>query len=220
MKENPIEIDIWSDIACPWCYLGKRRFEKALAKIASLPDAPKIKVNYHSYQLHPELPQEFSEGHMEFYAHKHGKNLQQTKEANDQLKKLGESYGISYNFEIAIMVNTQKAHELLHYARKHGREDEAREELFRAHFTKGMHIGHIGQLAAIAAEVGLDKEDTANALRNGDYTDAVKADNITGENVGITDIIPFYLIGGKHQISGATIPSKFTDLILQVAREI
>lgn len=225
MKENPtinksIQIDIWSDIACPWCYLGKRRFEKALTKLANLPDAPNIEVKYHSYQLHPELPQEFSVGHIEFHARKHGKNLKEVVEANEQLQKLGESYGISYNFEIAIMVNTQKAHEFLHYARAHGREAETREELFKAHFTKGMHIGHIGQLAVIATEVGLDKEDMARSLRNGDYTNAVKEDNITGKENGITDSIPFYVIGGKHKISGATIPSKFIDLILVTAKEM
>lgn len=215
----PIQIDIWSDIACPWCYLGKRRFEKALAELAAKPDAPTVEVRYHSYQLHPELPPEFAVGHMEFHARKHGKDLDQVVEANRQLETLAKPYGITFDFEVAIMVNTRKAHELLHYARAQGREGETREALFKAHFADGVHIGHVGQLAAVAAGVGLDRQDVARALRSGEYAAAVDADNAAAVQHGIGDTIPFYVIGGKLQVAGAKMPSKFVELIEAAARD-
>lgn len=214
-----VKIDIWSDIACPWCYLGKRRFEKALADLRTRPAAPQVDIEYHSYQLHPELPAEFAVGHIEFHARKHGKTLEEVYEANRQLQELGERYDITYNFEMAIMANTHKAHELLHYARAHGRETQTREALFKAHFTDGRHIGLVGQLATIATEAGLDRDDTIRAMRSGDYASAVDADQAAALLNGLTDTIPFYIIGGQHRIAGARMPSKFVELIEQAGRE-
>lgn len=215
---EPIKIDIWSDIACPWCYLGKHKFEAALSRFAQEADAPKVEVEYHSYQLSPDLPADFSGSHGDYLAAKLGWSRQQVEAADQRLQSLGAQYGLDYNFAINKMANTGKAHELLHHARVHGRQAEVKELLFKAHFSEGAHIGQIGVLAGIAEKAGLDRAEAQRALKAGDHAEAVQADKALAARNGISGV-PFFVLAGKYGVSGAQEPETFLKAMQQVAAE-
>lgn len=215
---DPIRIDIWSDIACPWCYLGKHRLETALAEFEKRPDAPKVEISYHSYQLSPDLPEDYAGSHADYLKAKTGMGPEQLEMANRQLAQLGTPYGIAYNFKTNRIANTHKALELLHFAKAAGKEAELKEALFKAHFSDGVHVGQIEALADIAAGIGLDRTEAVRVLTEGLYVDAVEADKSQAAQLGITGV-PFFVVDGKYGLSGAQGPGTFLRALDQVDAE-
>lgn len=215
----PLKIDIWSDIACPWCYLGKHKFEAALAQFSSGPDAAPVEIDYHSFQLAPDIPADFAGSHDEYLANKFNWSPAQLAEANQRLTTLGAQYGIDYDFAANKIVNTHKAHELLHYARAHGRQAEMKDILFRAHFTDGANVAQIDVLGDLAAEAGLDRDDAIHALETGVYADAVEADKDLAARYGISGV-PFFVMAGKYGVSGAQEPDTFLNALKTIAAEV
>lgn len=213
-----IKIDIWSDIACPWCYLGKHRLEAALDRFAEDGGGNAVEVEYHSYQLDPGLPQDYPGTHDEYLAGHHGLGADKVADSNRRLQALGRQYGLDYNFADNLITNTFKAHELLHFAKAQGRQEEVKERLLRACFTEGRHIGRIDTLAGIAQEAGLDGEAARRALEAGEYTAAVEADKVSGLRIGVRGV-PFFVIGGKYALSGAQEPETFLKVLEKVASE-
>lgn len=211
---QPIRIDIWSDIACPWCYLGKRRLEVALAQ---LPDQP-VEVVWHSYQLSPDLPADFTGAHANYLRKKLGWDAAQYAASGERLRALGADCGIDYNFADNQVANTHKAHELLHFAADQGQQDAVAEAVFRAHFTAGKHIGRIEDLIAIAEEAGLDPEAARDALQSGAHAGAVEADKAEAARIGVSGV-PFFVLQGKYALSGAQEPETFLRALKQVAQE-
>lgn len=215
---DPIRIDIWSDISCPWCYLGKHRLEAAVAEFAQTPDTPKVEIEYHSYQLSPDLPADVTGGLGDYLAAKLGWSPQQIAASDQRLQTLGAPYGLDYNFAINKMANTHKAHELLHYAKAHGRQIEVMELLFKAHFSNGGHVGRVDELADLAETAGLDRADALRALEAGDYAEAVEADKALAAQHGISGV-PFFVLAGKYGLSGAQEPETFLNALQEVAAE-
>jgi len=255
---EPIKVEIWSDIACPWCYLGKRRFEAAAAQFAkeadvsgllapgvaashgtspgtvgpgaAAPDSvarsgavsdaavPAVDVSYHSFQLSPELPADFSGSHAEYLAAKLGWSEEQLAQADQRLQGLGAPYGIAYNFDANRVVNTNKAHQLLHYARAHGAQAQVNELLFKAFFSDGVDLGRIENLADVAQKAGLDRADALRSLESGEYAGAVEADKAQAGRYGISGV-PFFVIDGKYGLSGAQEPEVFLKALRQAAAE-
>jgi predicted DsbA family dithiol-disulfide isomerase len=213
-----LAIDIWSDIACPWCYLGKHRFEKALAEFSARPDAPQVDVTWHSYQLNPGMETDYSGTHADYMAQHLGWDAEKIAAADRHLQTLGADYGLVYDFDKNRMTNTLKAHELLHFAKENGRQDAVKEGLFKAYFSDGRHIGRIEELADIAAEAGLDRAAALQALESGAYREAVEADMALATRYGIRGV-PFFVLASKYGVSGAQEPDTFLGALTQAAAE-
>jgi predicted DsbA family dithiol-disulfide isomerase len=215
---SAIQIDVWSDIACPWCYIGKRNLEKGLRETAADADAPRVEVTYHSYELSPDTPVEFEGSEIEFLAGHKGLPSAQAQQMIDRVTGVAEEAGLAYRYDLLQHTNTVKAHELLHYAKEQGRQLDMAERLMAAYFTEGRHVGRVDDLVALATEIGLDEAATREALESGRYLDAVRADQRQAEAYGIQGV-PFFVVDGKYGVSGAQPAEAFAQIARQVWAE-
>lgn len=211
---TPLRIDIWSDFACPWCFLGKRKFEAALQDFDRIP----VEIVWRSYQLNPDMEEDFIGDRTSYLREKLGWSEAQMAESDARLKDLGEAFGIDYNFADNKITNTHLAHELLHFAASQGRQNEMADALFRANFTDGEVVSNIETLVEIAESLGLDEDDAQQALESGHFSDAVEEDKELGAKIGVNGV-PFFVLQGKYAISGAQDPDTFLRALTQVAQE-
>ena len=212
---TPIKIDIWSDIACPWCYIGKRRLETALAGLSDGKDAPKVEIQYHSYELDPTAPAEYPGNHAEYLAKHLGASAEQVRQMDAQITGLAAAEGLDYHLNDIQVTNTGKAHELIHFAETQGKGPEMKERLLRAYFTEARHVGRIEELADLAADIGLDRAAAEQALQSGAFAKAVDEDKEQAQAYGIRGV-PFFVIDGKYAVSGA----QESDTFLQALRKV
>lgn len=215
---DPIKIDIWSDIACPWCYIGKRRLEAAMSRFAQGQDAVPVEVHYHSYELDPNAPVDFPGNHAEYLAKHLNASPQQVQQMDRQITDLAAQEGLDYHLDDIKVTNTGKAHELIHFAKDHGREAQMKERLLRAYFSEGRHVGHDADLADLAAEIGLDRDAALAALTAGTYRQAVESDKADGAAVGVRGV-PFFVVDDKYGISGAQPSDLFLEALNKVKAE-
>ena len=215
-----IKVDIWSDIACPWCYIGKRKFEAGAATFAAEAgqDAPDVVVEYHSYELAPDTPVDFDGSELEFLATHKGVPADQVKGMLDRVTGIAADVGLAYDYDALQHTNTVKAHELLHYAKAHDVQLAAVERLLKAYFIEGHHVGRIEDLADLGAELGLDRGDIIRSLTENEYLPAVRADQAQAQQYGINGV-PFFVIDGKYGVSGAQDPATFAQVLQQVWTE-
>ncbi|XBH20969.1 DsbA family oxidoreductase [Jonesiaceae bacterium BS-20] len=211
-----LTVDIWSDIACPWCYIGKRKFEAGLANFSGK-DA--VTVEYHSFELAPDTPVDFEGSEVDFLAKHKGLPVAQVEQMLDQVTQVAASVGLDYQFDHLKHTKTLKAHEILHFAKAHGKQIELKERLLKAYFTEGQHVGKQDVLVALAAEVGLDAEQAALALADGTYANEVQADIDQARAYGINGV-PFFVINNKYGISGTQDPRAFTQALEQAATDL
>ena len=213
---EPIKIDIWSDIACPWCYIGKRHLEGGIAALGD--DAPAVEIEYHSFELAPDTPIDFEGSEVDFLAgHKH-LPAEQVHQMLERVTGIAAAAGLDYDFDALRHTKTLQAHELLHFAKEHGRQLELSERLFRAYFSEGRHLGRVDELVSLAAEVGLDADAAREALESGRYGAAVQADIAQAGAYGINGV-PFFVFEGKYGVSGAQPAEVFSQVLTQVAGE-
>ena len=207
---EPLKIDIWSDIACPWCFIGKRKFEAAVKQFS---DADKsVDIEFHSFELAPDTPVDFDGSEVDFLvSHKH-MPAGQVAQMLEQVGSIAASVGLSYDFDALRHTNTVKAHQLLHFAKSQGRQADMKERLLSAYFEEGRHVGRIEDLADLAAEIGLDRDKVVAALESDEFLPAVNADKEQAIAYGITGV-PFFVIDGKYGVSGAQDPSTFVDVL-------
>ncbi|MEE6272940.1 DsbA family oxidoreductase [Georgenia wangjunii] len=217
MTSPSITVDIWSDIACPWCYIGKRKFEEGLA---ALPDgaADDVVVTYHSFELSPDTPVDFEGSAVDFLSAHKGLPAQQVEQMLGHVAEVAGSVGLTYDFAAVRQTKTLLAHEALHHAKAHGKQLELVERLFAAYFEQGRHVGRVDELVGLAAEVGLDAGDVRRALESGEHTGAVQADIDQARAYGIQGV-PFFVIDGRYGISGAQSAETFTAALAQVRAE-
>ncbi|MBB2974501.1 putative DsbA family dithiol-disulfide isomerase [Microbacterium endophyticum] len=215
---DAIKIDVWSDIACPWCYIGKKNLEKGLAEVASDEDAPLVEVTYHSYELSPDTPVDFEGDEGDYLVQHKGISREQALEMADRVTDVAREAGLDYHFDILKHTNTVKAHELVHFAKEMGMQDAMKERLLSAHFVEGRHVGRVDDLVELAVEVGLDADATRDALVSEKYVEAVRADEDQARAYGINGV-PFFVIDGKYGISGAQPPAAFSQIARQVWAE-
>jgi len=213
---TPIKIDIWSDIACPWCYIGKRHFEAGVAALGE--DAPEIEVEYHSFELAPDTPVDFEGSEIDFLAKHKGMPAERVQQMLQHVTGVAANAGLDYDFDALQHTKTLKAHELLHFAKSEGRQLELAERLFRAYFTEGRHVGRVDELVALAADAGLDADAAREALESGRFAAAVQADIAQAGAYGINGV-PFFVIDGKYGVSGAQPAEVFGQVLTQVAGE-
>lgn len=213
-----MRIDVWSDIACPWCYIGKRNLERGIAETADDEDAPDVDVVYRSFELSPDTPADFVGGEADYLVAHKGVTHEQAQQMLDRVTAVAAEAGLTYRFDALHHTNTARAHELLHFAKVHGRQREMAERLMSAYFTEGRHLGRDDELVVLAEEVGLDAAEARTALESGHFTDAVRGDQAQAQAYGITGV-PFFVIDGKYGVSGAQPPAAFAQIARQVWAE-
>jgi len=194
-----MQIEIWSDIMCPFCYIGKRNFENALAQF---PYKEKTEVIWKSFQLVPDLKTQPGKNINQFLSEHKGISLQQATKLNDHVAFTARQIGLIYNFDKAIPANTFNAHRLSHLAKHYGLQNEIEEKLFAAYFSKGKNVDDIQTLVQIGIETGLDSAEVKNTLDSNKYTDEVRNDIYEAHQMDISGV-PYFLFNNKHVVSGA-----------------
>jgi len=217
-NNSPVKIDIWSDIACPWCYIGKRKFEAGSGLFAGLGGGRAIEVEYHSFELSPDTPVDFEGNEAEFLAKHKGIAPQQAEELLARVTGIAASVGLAYDYDNLKHTNTVLAHEAIHFAKAHGKQLAMTERLLSAYFLEGRHVGKVEELAALGAEVGLDADALAAALESHEFLHAVRDDQRLAAEYGINGV-PFFVIDGKYGVSGAQEAQTFAQVLEQVWAE-
>jgi predicted DsbA family dithiol-disulfide isomerase len=210
-----MKVEIFSDVACPWCYIGKRRFESALA---GFEPRDQVEIVWRSYQLDPQAPKNSGVPVNEILARKYGITPQKAAAMNDQVSELAAQEGLDYHLDKTQYGNTFDAHRLLQLAATHQLQDALEERFFKAYFTEGAALGDDETLVKLAAEAGLDLEEARNALTEGQYAEAVRADLRRAWSFGIQSV-PFFVIDEKYGISGAQPTEVFSKVLEQVWSE-
>jgi len=198
---NELRVDIWSDIACPWCYVGKRRFENALRRF---PERDAVEIVWRSFELDPSAPKrrDGSVSYATRLAKKYGVALARSEAMIRHMTDMAKSEGLNIDFDRVQPGNTFDAHRILHLAREHGMADALKERLFAAYFSEGEPIGEPDVLARLAAEVGLDPAELQRTLAGDAYAAAVRDEESVASELGIRGV-PFFVLAGRYGVSGA-----------------
>ncbi len=206
-----MKIEIWSDIACPWCYIGKRRFEAALA---AFPHRDAVEVQWRSYQLDPGLPEHYDGTAVDYLSVRKGMAPAQVAQAFEHVAGQAAGDGLKYRLDDVVVANTFTAHRLIHLAEAHGKQDAAKEALLSGHFEHGQDLGSREYLTALGLDVGLDAGDLAELFSSDKYADAVRRDVAEARALGITGV-PFFVIDRRFGLSGAQPAETFTSALEQ-----
>ena len=206
-----MDVEIWSDIACPWCYIGKRRFEAALEQFEHRDD---VNVTWRSFELDPGAPPERTGDRAERLAEKYGMTVEQAREAEERLTAVAAGEDLPFRFDIARSGTTFDGHRLVHLAEAHDLQDAMKERLLRAYFTEGELISDHDTLVRLAVEVGLDEREVRELLAGERYADAVREDERTAAELGIS-AVPTFVVDRKLGASGAQPPEALLDLLRQ-----
>jgi predicted DsbA family dithiol-disulfide isomerase len=210
-----MKVEIWSDVVCPWCYIGKRRFERA---VSSFSHPGEVTVTYRSFELDPDASAQRAGSHAEHLARKYGMTIAQADQANQQMTQRAAADGLEFRFDLIRGGNTFDAHRLLHLAKDHRVQPEMKERLLRATFTEGLPIADKPALVRLATEVGLSATQVRAVLDGDAYADAVRADERQATRYGITGV-PFFVADGKYAVSGAQPPEVLLQLLLRAHDE-
>jgi predicted DsbA family dithiol-disulfide isomerase len=215
---QPIKVDIWSDVACPWCYIGKRKLENAIAAFSQQQGSAPIEVEYHSFLLNPDMPVDFEGSQTDYLAEHKGMPRDQVVQMTERLVGIAASVGLNYDMKHMHMTNTVLAHQLLQYAKTQGKQAEMKERIMSAHFVEALHVGRIDVLAQLAAEVGLDRAGVTRVLQTAEFLPQFEADLDQARAYGISGV-PFFVIESKYAVSGAQNPDVFVNAFNQVLAE-
>ena len=204
-----MKIEVWSDVMCPFCYIGKRKFEAALAQF---PDGAKIELVWKSFQLDPELTVTKKQNTYEYLAERKGFSYGQSVEMHDNVTAMAAKEGLEYNFETSVVANSFDAHRLSHLAKKHGLGDAMEESLFRAYFTEGKDIADHATLRELGAAIGLDPAEITAVLESDAYAAEVRQDIVEAQQLGIRGV-PFFVFDRKYAVSGAQPTDVFLETL-------
>ena len=204
-----MEVEIWADVVCPWCYLGKRRFEQALA---SFEHRDKVQVTYRSFELDPTAPPGVTSPTVELLAEKYAMTAVQAEQAQRQMEQRAAADGLTFRMSGLRSGSTRDAHRLLQLAKATGRQDQLMERLQRAYFTEQDSIFDHESLTRLAVEAGLDRDDVAEVLTGEQYADHVDTDEAMARAIGATGV-PLFVIDRRYGISGAQPAEVITDVL-------
>ncbi|MGO8754481.1 MAG: DsbA family oxidoreductase [Gallionellaceae bacterium] len=206
-----MQIEIWSDVICPWCYIGKRRFEQALAQLGQ---SENLNVIWRSFELDPSAPQQYPGTLQDLLARKYGVSPQQASEMNARVTGIAGEEGLDYRLAAARPGNTFDAHRLLHFAASRQLGDRATERIMHAYFCEALPVGDRAALARLAPEFDIAESDALAMLGSDDFADAVRADEVRAAKFGISGV-PFFVFDEKSGISGAQPVEVFTAALQQ-----
>jgi len=210
-----VEVEIWADVVCPWCYLGKRRFERALD---SFPHRDKVQVVYRSFELDPAAPRGVTRPTVQVLAEKYRMSPAQAEDAQRQMEQRAAGDGLTFRMANLRSGNTRDAHRLLQLAKASGRQDEMMERLQRAHFTEQDSIFDDESLTRLAVEAGLDRDAVASVLASDQYSDHVETDEAMARALGATGV-PLFVVDRRYGISGAQPAETITEVLERAWRE-
>ena len=210
-----MKVEIWSDVVCPFCYIGKRKFEKALAGFAHRDE---VEVVWHSFQLDPNSRPAPGESTHESLAKKKGVSVDEARRMGDYVTKAAAEVGLHYDFDRTIPANTFLAHQLIHLGAHHGQQDATKERLMAAYYLEGQNVGDLETLVKLGAEVGLDATESREALTAGTYANAVRLDEYQAQQIGVRGV-PYFVFEDKYAVSGAQQPELFAEVLEKVYDE-
>lgn len=214
-KKNVMKVEIWSDVMCPFCYIGKRKFEGALAQFA---DKDNIEIEWKSFQLQPDMKTDPKKNTIEHLAESKAWSLDYARKMTDHVSGLAKEVGLSYDFDKAVVANSFDAHRLSHLAKKYGVQDSLEEALFKAYFTEGKNTADHKVLTELAVSVGINADEVKQVLESNAYADEVKQDIYESQQVGARGV-PFFVLGGKYAVSGAQPTETFLGALNQAYGE-
>ena len=204
-----MKVEIWSDVMCPFCYIGKRRFEQALEKFDNKAD---VEIEWKSFQLNPGLKTDPSININQYLADIKGWTLDHARQLNAQVTDMAAGVGLTYNFDTAVVANSFDAHRFAHLAKKHNLGDEAEEMLFKSYFTNGKNIADHQTLVELGVEMGLDENELKEVLEKDTYANEVHEDVNEAARLGVRGV-PFFVFDRKYAISGAQAPEVFEQTL-------
>ncbi len=210
-----MKVEIWSDVMCPFCYIGKRKFEQAL-KI--FPQRDNVEIEWKSFQLNPDLKTDPSKNINQFLAEHKGISIAQAKQMNDRVTTMAAEVGLRYDFDKAIVANSFDAHRLSHFAKKHGVQNVVEELLFKAYFTEGKNTADHKELIAIGVEAGLNAEEVRSILAGTEFAEDVNNDIYEARQVGARGV-PFFVFDNAYAVSGAQPSELFLEVFNKVSKE-
>ncbi len=205
--ENKMKIEIWSDVMCPFCYIGKRNFETALEQFE---DKNHIEVIWKSYQLDPSIPEVATDSYLDYLIKTKGMSAQQVNGMLENVTQSAKQAGLDYDFDKAVMVNSLNAHKFIQLAKTKGLGDEAEERLFLAFFTEGKNIADLETLIKFGKEIGLNENEAKNAFSDEKYAALVNQDILEARQIGVQGV-PFFVLDRKYAVSGAQPSEAFLE---------
>jgi len=211
-----MKIEIWSDIACPFCYIGKRKLEKAIQK---LPDSSSIQIEWKSFQLNPDLQTNENQNTLTYLSQTKGWTLDQTIQMTAQVAAMGREEGLNFDFEHTLVANTKQAHRLLHFAKEKGKQDELKERLFQVYFEEGKNIDQQDILLDCAEAVGLARSEAKLVLDSDSFDAEIDQDVYESRLIGVQGV-PFFVFDRKYGISGAQPDEVFDQTLQQALQEL
>jgi len=194
-----MKVEIWSDVMCPFCYIGKRRFETALQNFAHKDE---IEIEWKSFQLNPDLKTDPEINIDQYLADVKGFTIDHARQLNAQVTQMAAEVGLTYNFDEAVVANSFNAHRLSHLAKKHGLDVDMEEQLFKAYFTEGKNIDDQNTLVDLGTAIGLDANEITQTLQSNTYADEVRRDVAEAQYLGVQGV-PFFVLNRKYAVSGA-----------------
>lgn len=210
-----MNIEIWSDVACPFCLIGKRHLEMALEQVEF---SDEVEVTFRSFQLDPSAPKETDKSIYELLASKYGQTVEWAKQANENVKSMGAKAGLSLDIDAIKPTNTFDAHRLIHLAKEEGKQKEAKDAFLSAYFEKGLNVSDTEVLKAVMEDLGINKDEVEKVLNSDQYASAVRDDVALSQKYGIQGV-PFFLINQKYGVSGAQPVESFVDALSQIREE-
>jgi predicted DsbA family dithiol-disulfide isomerase len=212
---SDMKIEVWSDIMCPFCYIGKRRLENALAKF---PFADNVEVVWKSFLLNPDMVTDPGKSTLEYLSETKGWSMTQTAQITKQVVDMAKGEGLIYHMDRTVVANAKNAHRLLQWAKYIGRGGEMKERLLRAYFTEGANIDDFSTLVRLAVEVGLDAAKAHEVLESDAFTSEMENDIYESRLIGVRGV-PFFVLDRKYGISGAQPQEVFDESILKAWEE-
>lgn len=206
-----MKVDIWSDVRCPFCYIGKRKFESALEQFEH---KDQVEVEWHSFELDPDTETQPGINAYDYLAKRYGKSREWAEETHRNVAETAAQVGLDFNFDISVVANSFDAHRLIQLAKSEGLGDQVEEALFKAYFTEGKDISDHSALTDIGTAIGLEKLTVQRMLRSTDFTAEVRNDEQTAQNIGVRGV-PFFVFNQKLAVSGAQPPETFLGAMQQ-----
>lgn len=204
-----MKIEIWSDVMCPFCYIGKRNFETALV---DFPDKDKIEVEWKSFQLDPTVPEVATESQEDYLVKRKGMSREHVQGMLANVTEMARQAGLEYHLDKSVMVNSQKAHQLIQFAKTKGLGDEMEEVLFRAFFTDGKNVADLETLKELGKEAGLNEKELESAFTDDQFKYKMNQDIQEARSIGVTGV-PFFVFDRKYGVSGAQPSEAFLDTL-------
>lgn len=206
-----MKIEIWSDIMCPFCYIGKRHLEQAME---SLPFKNEVEIEWKSYQLNPDYHNTNNESFYAYLSRAKGMSVDQVKQLSGSVSEMANNVGLSLSFDKNIPANSFNAHRLIHFAKTKGMQDQAEEALFHAHFMEGKDIAQLSVLIELGEQIGLNKNEVEKILLSDEFTEAVRYDVYESKQIGVGGV-PYFVFDRKFALSGAQPVEAFVAAITQ-----